>query len=145
MKKLLIFFLVLLLSGCCVLRERGTKQRVNIYTNAGSGAHARITDKKGMVVWEGDADPSFRTSLFIIKKWHFAPEKYTVEISKDGYETGYEVVDWHVSNWYIFGNLLTLGIGYIIDPLFGNIFYLDEEKNVYMPESGSTLSFTGEE
>lgn len=84
-----------------------------------------------------------------VKKGHFIPDgyftpkKYVVEIRKPGWETSYAKVDWHFSKWYLLGNLWTLGIGYLVDPLFGNIFYLDEEKEVYMQEAGSAMTFTG--
>lgn len=53
MKKILTIAEVLLLSGCCALIDRGNKQEVAIYTNAGRTNYVKVTTKSGMVVWEG--------------------------------------------------------------------------------------------
>lgn len=149
MKKLLAITMAILLSGCCSLIGRGNDQQVSIYTSAGRADYVKVTNKRGMVLEEGSPETIVLSGSMKVKKGHFipdgyfTPEKYVVELHKAGYETSYAEVNWHFSKWYLFGNLLTLGIGYIVDPLFGNIFYLDEEKEVYMQPTGGTVSFGG--
>lgn len=74
------------------------------------------------------AKKSFRDFVY------FNPEKYTVVASKDGFKTQTTIIDWHVSGWYWAGNFVIGGlIGYlIIDPITGDMYYLDEEVNLNM-------------
>ena len=62
------------------------------------------------------------------------PLKANVTASKDGFKTHTTVIDWHVSGWYWAGNFVIGGlIGYlIIDPITGDMYYLDEEVNLNM-------------
>lgn len=81
---------------------------------------------------------------------YFNPEKYTIVASKDGFQTQTSVIDWHVSGWYWAGNFVIGGlIGYlIIDPITGDMYYLDEEVNLNMSpvqnkkEGGRNTDFT---
>lgn len=52
--------------------------------------------------------------------------------SKDGYATGFTTIDYHVSNWYWFGNILFGGLigWFIVDPITGDMYYLDEVATV---------------
>ena len=100
----------------------------------------KVINKNGEVVFKGQTPTiiNLKTST----SGYFNPEKYTVIASKDGYKTEQKIVDWHVSGWYYAGNLLIGGlIGYlIVDPLTGDMYYLDE--NVYI--NMSTNEHSGE-
>ncbi len=67
---------------------------------------------------------------------YFNPEKYTVISSKNGYKTEQKIIDWHVSRWYYVGNLVVGGLlGYlIIDPITGDMCYLDESAYINMSQ-----------
>lgn len=92
----------------------------------------KLVDKNGQTVFEGQTPTTvnLKTSL----SGYFNPQKYTVIASKDGYKTQTSVIDWHVSGWYYVGNLALGGIiGYlVIDPITGDMYYLDEEVNLNM-------------
>ena len=47
---------------------------------------------------------------------------------------GQTIIDWHVSAWYWAGNMALWGlIGYlIIDPITGDMYYLDEDVHLNM-------------
>ena len=64
-------------------------------------------------------------------------QKYEILASKDGFKTQSSIIDWHVSGWYYAGNLVIGGlIGYlIVDPLTGDMYYLDEEVHLNMQPS----------
>ncbi len=134
MKKLFLILtlglFVGLLSSCAtVMRENS--QSIPIKANVDK-VDIKLVDKNGQTVFEGQTPTTvnLKTSL----NGYFNPQKYTVIASKDGYKTHTSVLDWHVSGWYYVGNLVFGGIlGYlIIDPITGNMYYLDEEVNLNM-------------
>ena len=92
-----------------------------------------ISPSEGEIIFEGQT-PTTLTLRTAGKSGYFNPEKYTVVASKDGYKTQTTVIDWHVSGWYYVGNLALGGIiGYlIVDPISGDMYYLDEEVNLNM-------------
>ena len=134
MKKLFLILtlglFVGLLSSCAtVMRENS--QSIPIKANVDK-VDIKLVDKNGQTVFEGQTPTTvnLKTSL----NGYFNPQKYTVIASKDGYKTHTSVLDWHVSGWYYVGNLVFEGIlGYlIIDPITGDMYYLDEEVNLNM-------------
>ena len=134
MKKLFLILtlglFVGLLSSCAtVMRENS--QSIPIKVNVDK-VDIKLVDKNGQTVFEGQTPTTvnLKTSL----NGYFNPQKYTVIASKDGYKTHTSVLDWHVSGWYYVGNLVFGGIlGYlIIDPITGDMYYLDEEVNLNM-------------
>ena len=70
---------------------------------------------------------------------YFAPEQYFVKATKKGYSTQYTPIDWHVSNWYWFGNIVFGGLigWFIVDPLTGKMYYLDDVAHVYMSKEAT--------
>lgn len=134
MKKLFLILtlglFVGLLSSCAtVMRENS--QSIPIKANVDK-VDIKLVDKNGQTVFEGQTPTTvnLKTSL----NGYFNPQKYTVIASKDGYKTHTSVLDWYVSGWYYVGNLVFGGIlGYlIIDPITGDMYYLDEEVNLNM-------------
>lgn len=121
------------LSSCAtVMRENN--QSIPIRANV-EDVQIKITDKKGNVVFEGTTPTTI--NLKTSAGGYFDPQKYKITASKDGFKTQSSVIDWHVSGWYYAGNLVIGGlIGYlIIDPLTGDMYYLDEEVNLNMQPS----------
>ena len=130
-------FLSLLTACATVMRDNS--QSVPIKANI-ENVDIKVINKNGEVVFKGQTPTTI--NLKTSTSGYFNPEKYTVIASKDGYKTEQKIVDWHVSGWYYAGNLLIGGlIGYlIVDPLTGDMYYLDE--NVYI--NMSTNEHSGE-
>jgi len=122
---LLFDFLVLNLGACAtIIRENN--QNVSIKSNV-EKVNIKIANKKGEIIFEGQTPTTI--NLKTSADGYFNPEKYTITASKEGYKTEMGVIDWHVSGWYYVGNLVFGGlIGYlIIDPVTGDMYYLDED------------------
>ena len=135
MKKLFLFLTVgifaAFLSSCATVM-RDNNQAVPIKANV-EKVDIKITNKAGELIFEGQT-PTTLTLKTAAKGGYFNPEKYTIVASKDGFQTQTSVIDWHVSGWYWAGNIVIGGlIGYlIIDPMTGDMYYLDEEVNLNM-------------
>ena len=101
--------------------ELSTGERTTLYT---------LTNSSGAVVYSGQTP----TTVYLksSKSGYFNPEKYIIKASKDGYATGFTTIDYHVSNWYWFGNILFGGLigWFIVDPITGDMYYLDEVATV---------------
>ena len=125
-----ILFCLLLLSGCATVMRDDT-QIVPIQSNV-EGVNIEVINSQGAVVYTGKTPVS--VDLKTAKDGYFNPESYLIKASKDGYSTQYTPVDSHVSNWYWFGNLVFGGLigWFIVDPLTGDMYYLDEVANVNM-------------
>ena len=134
MKKIFLILTVgvfaILLSACATVM-RDSNQFVPIKSNV-EKVDIKIIDKAGYTVFEGQT-PTILSLDASSKSGYFNPEKYTVIASKDGFQTQTTVIDWHVSGWY-WGNVIIGGLlGFlIIDPLTGDMFYLDKEVNLNM-------------
>lgn len=135
MRKLFLFLTVSILAGFlsnCATVMRDNHQAVPIKANV-EKVDIKITNKAGEIVFEGQT-PTTLTLNTAAKSGYFNPEKYTITASKDGFQTQTNIIDWHVSSWYWAGNFAIGGlIGYlIIDPITGDMYYLDEEVNLNM-------------
>ena len=135
MKKLFLFLIISIVVGfitACATVMRDNSQAIPIKANVGK-VDIKIINKVGEVIFEGQT-PTTITFKTATKGGYFNPEKYTIVASKDGFQTQNSVIDWHVSGWYWAGNFVIGGlIGYlIIDPLTGDMYYLDEEVNLNM-------------
>lgn len=130
MKNLWPVALSLLLFGCATI-VRNDEQIVNIQSNV-DDVKIEIMNSKGVIVWSGYAPTSVQ--LAAADYGYFNPETYTIRATKKGCGSGFAEIDWHVSMWYIFGNLFSWGIfGWLlVDPISGDLFYLDDTKVVYM-------------
>lgn len=135
MKKIFLILMIGIftsfLSSCATVM-RDHNQAIPIKSNV-EKVDIKVINKAGETVFEGYT-PTTLTLKTASKSGYFNPEKYTVVASKDGFQTQTQIIDWHVSGWYYAGNLLIGGlIGYlIIDPLTGDMYYLDEEVNLNM-------------
>ena len=131
MKKLILAFTVLLTSCATIIRD--SNQVVPVQANV-DDVDIEITNSDGAVVYTGKTPTTvwLKTS----KRGYFSPETYHVKASKNGYTTQYTVIDWHISNWYWFGNLVFgfLAGWFIVDPLTGKMYYLDDIASIQMPK-----------
>lgn len=132
-KKGLIILSTITLMGCATVM-RDSSQVIPIQANI-DNVDIEITNSDGAVVYTGKTPTT--VWLKTAKKGYFSPEKYYIKASKNGYVTQYTTIDWHISNWYWFGNLI---FGYIagwlfVDPLTGKMYYLDDIATIQMPKS----------
>ena len=128
MKRLNILMCFLVLTGCASIIRDNT-QIVPIQANV-ENAKIEVTNSSGAVVYSGQTP----TTVYLksSKSGYFNPEKYIIKASKDGHATGFTTIDYHVSNWYWFGNILFGGLigWFIVDPITGDMYYLDEVATV---------------
>lgn len=135
MKKLFLTLIAGTLVGSvcgCASVMRDSQQVIPVKANV-EKVDIEIANKSGEVVFKGTIPTTISLDA-AAKSGYFNPEKYTVTASKDGFRTQTAVIDWHVSGWYWAGNLVfggLLGL-LIIDPLTGDMYYLDEEVNLTM-------------
>ena len=125
-----ILLCVLLLSGCASVMRDDT-QIVPIQANV-EGVNIEVTNSQGAVVYTGKTPTTVH--LKTAKSGYFNRENYLIKASKEGYATQYTPIDSHISNWYWFGNLVFGGLigWFIVDPITGEMYYLDEVATVNM-------------
>jgi len=129
---------IMLLCGGCASIVRDNSQTIPIRANV-EGTDIKIVNEYGATVYQSKTPTvvNLKTST----SGYFSPAKYTLYASKPGYQTYITPINWHVSAWYLLGNLGFGGlIGWlIVDPLTGKMYYLDEEVNINMtPYGGQT-------
>lgn len=114
-----------LMSGCATIMGSDTHSMP--ITSTPSDALIRISDEKGMAVFEGKTP----TTVTLKKSdgSYFGKKTYTVTISKQGFETQTVPVTGSANGWYIGGNIVFGGlIGWlIVDPLNGKMYNLSPE------------------
>ena len=76
-------------------------------------------------------------NMYMYKKDYKNALDFYVKASKNGYVTQYTTINWHISNWYWFGNLVFGFIAgwFFVDPLTGKMYYLDDIATINMPPS----------
>lgn len=127
---LTVGLLSIVLSACATIMKDNS-QTIPI-TSSTDNVDIRIADKSGKVIFEGQTPAS--VNLKTAAGGYFDPQEYTITASKDGFKNQTTIIDWHVSAWYWAGNLILGGlIGYlIIDPITGDMYYLDEDVHLNM-------------
>lgn len=127
---LTVGLLSIVLSACATIM-RDNSQTIPI-TSSTDNVDIRIADKSGKVIFVGQTPAS--VNLKTAAGGYFDPQEYTITASKDGFKNQTTIIDWHVSAWYWAGNLILGGlIGYlIIDPITGDMYYLDEDVHLNM-------------
>lgn len=130
MRRFLACLCVFFVSSCATIMKDSV-QMVPIQTNV-EDTDIEVSNSQGFVVYKGTAP----TAIFLktSQKGYFSPETYMIKASKDGYATSFTKVDYHVSNWYWFGNILVGGLAgwFFVDPLTGDMYYLDDVAMVHM-------------
>jgi hypothetical protein len=122
-KTLTILVLTATLTNCASIVSRSSWP-LTVNSNP-SGAKVEITDKKGVVVFNGNT-PS--TMSLKSGAGFFAKQSYKVKITMDGYSEKIIPVECSLNGWYI-GNIVFGGlIGWlIVDPATGAMYKLDAE------------------
>lgn len=126
-----------LMTGCASIM--GSDVHSMPITSTPSDAGIRITDEKGLDVFQGKTP----TTVTLKKSdgTYFGKKSYTVTISKPGYETQTIAVTANPNGWYIGGNIIFGGlIGWlIVDPMTGKMYNLSPETiTSSLPEGAKT-------
>ncbi|MGO3354364.1 MAG: hypothetical protein ACTILI_13460 [Halomonas sp.] len=128
---------VSLVTGCATIV--GDKEQSITINSSPSNANVLITDERSMEVHSGNTP----TTVQLRKSdgSYFGGKTYTVELSKDGYESRTMMINSSPNGWYIGGNILFGGlIGWlIVDPLTGAMYNLTPDSiNASLGESVAT-------
>ncbi len=97
-----------------------------------------IVDRSGRTVHTGQTPT---TVTLVAGAGYFKGQNYTVTFKKDGYAAHTAQIGRGVDGWYIAGNLFFGGpIGwFIVDPLTGAMWKLDEEVSATLTRQTSSL------
>lgn len=130
---------VSLMTGCATIV--GEKEQSITINSSPSNANVLITDERSMEVHSG----STPTTVQLRKSdgSYFGGKTYTVEISKDGYESRAMMINASPNGWYIGGNIIFGGlIGWlIIDPFTGAMYNLTPDTlNASLGENVATTA-----
>jgi len=130
---------VSLMTGCATIV--GEKEQSITINSSPSNANVLITDERSMEVHSG----STPTTVQLRKSdgSYFGGKTYTVEISKDGYESRTMMINASPNGWYIGGNIIFGGlIGWlIVDPLTGAMYNLTPDTlNASLGENVATTA-----
>jgi hypothetical protein len=120
-KTLSVFVIIAIFSNCASIVSK-SKWPLTINTSP-SGAKIEITDKKGFVVYNGNAPT---TMTLKSGAGFFAKQSYKIKLSLNGYDEKIFPVECKLNGWYI-GNIVFGGlIGWlIVDPATGAMYKLD--------------------
>lgn len=130
---------VSLVTGCATIV--GDKEQSITINSSPSNANVLITDERSMEVHSGNTP----TTVQLRKSdgSYFGGKTYTIELSKDGYESRTMMINSSPNGWYIGGNILLGGlIGWlIVDPLTGAMYNLTPDSiNASLGESVATTN-----
>lgn len=123
-----------MMTGCATIV--GDKDQAVTINSSPSQANVLITDERSMEVHSGTTPATVQ--LRKSDGSYFGGKTYTVEISKDGYDSRTMMINSTPNGWYIGGNLLFGGlIGWlIVDPLTGAMYNLTPDTlNTSLGES----------
>lgn len=116
----------LMLSGCATIV--GDRDEPITLKSSPSDANIVITDERGEKIFAGVTPTT--TQLKKSDGSYFGGKTYTVEISKDGYESRTLRIDSTPNGWYIGGNIIFGGlIGWlVVDPMTGAMYNLSPNE-----------------
>lgn len=114
------------LSGCATIV--GDKTQLIPILSTPSEASIVITDEKGSDIFKG----STPTTVTLPKSdgSYWGKKSFTVEISKEGYETQMIPIIASANGWYIAGNFFFGGLigWFIVDPMNGGMYTLSPQQ-----------------
>lgn len=111
----------LLFSSCASIFTK-TSYPVTINSNP-EGAQISIVNKSGTAVYQGKTPA---TAVLKSSNKYMSGERYTITISKQGYQDQVVYIDSKIEGWY-WGNILLGGLVgmLVVDPLTGAMYKLD--------------------
>ncbi|MBK1692099.1 PEGA domain-containing protein [Ectothiorhodospira mobilis] len=115
-----------LMTGCASIV--GEKNQMVTINSAPSNAAVVIKDENMQKVYSGTTPATLQ--LRKSDGSYFGGKTYTVELSKEGYETRTMMINSTPNGWYLAGNLVFGGlIGWlIVDPMTGAMYNLTPDK-----------------
>ncbi|MDO6460769.1 hypothetical protein Q4485_08675 [Granulosicoccaceae sp. 1_MG-2023] len=128
---------VTIMTGCASIV--GSPDQSVVIHSTPSNANVTITDEKMVEVHSGVTPVTVQ--LRKSDGSYFGGKEYTVEISKQGYESRTMMIKSAPNGWYIGGNLIFGGlIGWlVVDPLTGSMYNLSPDTiNAALGESVSS-------
>lgn len=119
--------LVLSLSGCASIMGKSGPQSIRISSTPGQAEVVIIDQSSGERVFEGKTPTIVPLQK---KQGYFSGKKYTVTISKEGYQPQEVEIRPRAGGWYLFGNLVFGAfLGWlIVDPATGAMWTLTPDK-----------------
>jgi len=130
---------VSLMTGCATIV--GDKEQAITINSSPNNANVVITDERNVEVHSGTTPAT--VTLRKSDGSYFGGKTYTVDLSKDGFESRTMTINSKANGWYIGGNILFGGlIGWlIVDPLNGAMYNLTPDTiNASLGESVATTS-----
>jgi len=114
------------LGGCATIV--GDKTQLIPISSTPSDAKIVITDETGSAVFKGSTPTT--VTLAKSNNSYYGKKSFTVEISKEGYESQIIPVTASANGWYIGGNLIFGGLigWFIVDPMNGAMYTLSPES-----------------
>jgi hypothetical protein len=124
--KPLSLILVIVFVGCATIV--GDKTHLMPINSTPASADILITDEKGVQVFKGQTPTTVTLQKSDGSYW--GGKKYTVNISKDGYDPQIIAITSSANGWYIAGNLVFGGLigWFIVDPFNGGMYNLIPEQ-----------------
>jgi hypothetical protein len=115
-----------LFSGCATITGEET-QTIPI-SSTPRAASVLIIDEKGMEVFSGLTPTSVTLNKSDGSYW--GKKSFTVNITKDGYQSQVIPISAHANGWYIGGNFFFGGVigWFIIDPMNGAMYTLSPDQ-----------------
>ncbi|MFH1846082.1 MAG: PEGA domain-containing protein [Candidatus Omnitrophota bacterium] len=125
--------LAFLLTGCASIVSKNMYPMT--FNSHPDGATIVIKDENGKQMYKGKTPTTLSLSA---GEAYFHPKKYTITLSKPGYEEQTTEIKAGIDGWY-FGNIIFGGIIglLIVDPLTGNMWKLPSETTITLAEQGS--------
>ena len=118
--------MTLVLCGCATIV--GDATHTMPVGSSPDGAMIEITDEKGKEIYKGQTPTT--VSLEKSDGSYWGGKKYTIKLSKDGFETQSVEVKATPNGWYIAGNFVFGGLigWFIVDPLNGKMYNLSPKE-----------------
>lgn len=115
-----------LLSGCATIV--GDKTQLIPISSTPSDALVVITDETGSDIYKGQTPTTVTLPKSDGSYW--GKKSFSVEITKEGYETQVVPITANANGWYIAGNFVFGGLigWFVIDPLSGAMYTLSPEQ-----------------
>ena len=115
---------VMLLASSCASMMLGSTQRIHI-NSAPPGAAVKVINAAGIKVGIG-------TTPYVVTvdrgNGYFSATPYRIIVEKQGYTPVEVTLQPKANNWYLVGNIVTFGVGWlIVDPLTGAMWTLTPE------------------
>jgi hypothetical protein len=127
MKKfILLLLLPLLLTGCATI-VGNSEETVYINSNP-TDVPFMITDSSGQITAMGTTPQA--VTLKKADGSYFGKVSYTLTLKKAGFYSESMPLEYRLSHWYTFGNIIFFGVpGWlIVDPFFGGMYTFKADK-----------------